>query len=387
MELSVLVYEDLQVITEDWELTVGESPMPKEGRAVPDHTSIWWNENIVVVVRSSVGALSSDALDAFLALGEASVRQLAYIGTDGAIWLVNDDGSGNAMFAKVCGDQDIGDPLTLVWSPRGGKLAVQCTSSDYDPEFPLVVLDDAGRPLAQVEDVASFRWSPDGRQLAYQTSAFIGAQSPQYEVRMLDLTTLEDTSVAEGAFLLEWAQPDRLLVGLNVENTELDLNYDAHWLDLGTGETEPVPRFDDSRQFWLSPDAKKMIVVEKEEGGPTLRIYDLETGEERPIPDSVIGFPSHGIPAGQIAFSPGGTQLYWADANPEPTVIYRANMDGSGLTRLGAVPSRFVTIAGDGKVAYLAAGVPGTIVVEDLEVGTRVEVGEGFVTMAWRPTP
>lgn len=103
---------------------------------------------------------------------------------------------------------------------------------------------------------------------------------------------------------------------------------------------------------------------------------------------SVIRYPSHGIPAQHLAFSPDGTQLYWADVNP-PTVIYRANMDGTGLTRLGAVPSPFVTMAGDGRVAYLAADVPGTIVVEDLEVGTRVEVGEGFVTsfvtMAWRP--
>ncbi len=70
MELSILVYEDIEVIKEDWELTVGESPMPKDGRAAPDHVSIWWNENIVIVVRSSVGAISNDALDAFLALGE-----------------------------------------------------------------------------------------------------------------------------------------------------------------------------------------------------------------------------------------------------------------------------------------------------------------------------
>ena len=72
MELSLLVYRDSEVIKEDWELTVGESPMPKEGRAVPDYISTWWNENIVVVVRSSVGAIGSDALGAFLSLGEPS---------------------------------------------------------------------------------------------------------------------------------------------------------------------------------------------------------------------------------------------------------------------------------------------------------------------------
>ncbi len=333
--------------------------------------------------------------------GEASVGQLAFVGTDGAIWLVNADGSAKTMFADVCSDQNIGDPLTLAWSPPGDKLAVLCLSGD-NPQPPLVVLDESGHPLIQAEGVVHVRWSPDGQRLAYQTGAFIGTQSPQYEVRILDLTTLEDTSVADDAFLLEWAEPDRLLVGLNVEDAGLGLNNDAHWLDLGTGETEPVPLFDDSsliadlRQFWLSPDAKKAVVVEKGEGGPTLRIYDLETGEERPIPDSVIGYPSHGIPARQFAFSPDGTQIYWAEVAQEPAVIYRANMDGSGLTRLGAVPSVFVWIAGDGKIAYHALAdtaevtsqtASGKIIVENLEAGTRTEVSEGFGWMAWRPTP
>jgi hypothetical protein len=68
MELSLLVYEDRESVKEDWELTIGQSPVSKDGRAVPDHVSTWWNENIVVLVRS--GAIGSDALDAFLSLGE-----------------------------------------------------------------------------------------------------------------------------------------------------------------------------------------------------------------------------------------------------------------------------------------------------------------------------
>lgn len=101
VELSILVYADIEVIKEDWVLTVGESPMPKEGRAVPDQTAIWWNENIVVIVRSSVGGLGRDALDAFLALGEtpapaaaASTACLDIMAPQGwFVWSISDGGS------------------------------------------------------------------------------------------------------------------------------------------------------------------------------------------------------------------------------------------------------------------------------------------------------
>lgn len=68
MELSILVYSDLEAINEDWQLTPGQAPVLKEGRSLPDHTSIWWNRNIIVVVRSPRGEMSAEALDAFFAL-------------------------------------------------------------------------------------------------------------------------------------------------------------------------------------------------------------------------------------------------------------------------------------------------------------------------------
>jgi hypothetical protein len=68
MDLSILVYEDREAALEDWKLTPGEAPAPVEGRSLPDHISNWWNQNVVVVVRSSEGDIASDALDAFLSL-------------------------------------------------------------------------------------------------------------------------------------------------------------------------------------------------------------------------------------------------------------------------------------------------------------------------------
>jgi hypothetical protein len=70
MDVSYLVYADSEAVTEDWELSVGEPPAATEGRALPDHVTTWWNENIAVVVLSTTGDIGSDALDAFLAIGE-----------------------------------------------------------------------------------------------------------------------------------------------------------------------------------------------------------------------------------------------------------------------------------------------------------------------------
>lgn len=69
LELSVFVYRDSQAVKEDWELTSGEAPKAKSGRSLPASLSIWWNENIIVVVRARTGEMGADAFAAFLALG------------------------------------------------------------------------------------------------------------------------------------------------------------------------------------------------------------------------------------------------------------------------------------------------------------------------------
>ncbi len=95
MELSLLVYEDREAVKEDWVLTVGQSPKPKEGRIVPSHISTWWNENIVVVVRASVGDIASGALDVFLAQPKLIfIRHLESVfPLEGVLWMSNPDGT------------------------------------------------------------------------------------------------------------------------------------------------------------------------------------------------------------------------------------------------------------------------------------------------------
>ncbi len=68
MELSLFVYGNREGARGDWALISGRAPAPKEGRSLPDHGSVWWNRNMVVVTLSRTGDIGFDALDGFLSL-------------------------------------------------------------------------------------------------------------------------------------------------------------------------------------------------------------------------------------------------------------------------------------------------------------------------------
>ena len=69
MNAVVLVYRSIDQVREDWDLVTGQAPVLKPGRTVPASRSIWWNQNIIIVVRSGSGAAYTDGLQAFLDLG------------------------------------------------------------------------------------------------------------------------------------------------------------------------------------------------------------------------------------------------------------------------------------------------------------------------------
>lgn len=66
--LSVFVYANHDEPKEDWDLPSGSRPTQKSGRSLPAHETIWWNSNVIVVVRSTSGDINQDALDAVINL-------------------------------------------------------------------------------------------------------------------------------------------------------------------------------------------------------------------------------------------------------------------------------------------------------------------------------
>jgi len=352
---------------------------------------------------------------------DAATHQLTYVGADGALWLVNGDGTGRTRLADVCfhsGETGVRD---IVWSPKGDKLAVSCLGPISYTDSALMVLDESGSLLAEIKgETASPRWSPDGRRLAYEHWEYVGGGYPMkgapllQNLGILDLATLETTTLAEHVHLLAWPLPDRILVGLNAKYGEDCYEYDANWLNPDTGQAEPVPRLNNDVGVWPTMDGKRAVVTaprcaHASESGLPLSIYDFGTGQEMPIPGSSAGVhyqdSGSSIYPEWLTISEDSSKLYWllywVTAGDKPVAlasdVYRANMDGSGLIKLAPLPlgglfgldlCRFgLALSGDGLAAVYQGECPGVgkIVVQDLETGARVEVGEGFGSLGWHP--
>jgi hypothetical protein len=365
LDLSILVYTDRQAIREDWLLTVGMSPVPKEGRVLPDYISAWWNENVAVVVRATVGDMASDALDAFLSLGgpAATERQLAYVGADYGLWLTNPDGSSKRLLIpEGCGGG-------FLWAPRGDLIAC-----GY---FTIRVFDLDGQIIwtTDVDTAMPIEWSPDGRRLAYVAS--------DESLHIVDLPSLSDEEVLPHALPIAWPRTDRFLVGLNPIQGQLFQTWEAHWMNPETGSLSRVSRLDNA-SVWFLPGAERAIVL----GQGGLVLLDVETSEERLVTPLELRFPTEGVPFYAITISDDGTHWYAADASETPTVIYRIDVETGETEELGTVPGVLLRISPDGLVAYLPYGHHlEPLFVADLERGVTTEIDLAHVWMAWRPTP
>jgi hypothetical protein len=63
-EVAAFLYEGRGAAGTDWNTPAGERPSPKSGRSLPQHTSVWWNQNAIVVLLNDSG-LGSEAREAF----------------------------------------------------------------------------------------------------------------------------------------------------------------------------------------------------------------------------------------------------------------------------------------------------------------------------------
>ncbi len=304
-------------------------------------------------------------------------EQLSYIGPDGEIRLVNPDGSANHILSNTpCDAGDRVREFSMAWAPDGSALGYIC-ASDLAARQTLLFLDSDGNRTMHVEGVSGFRWSPDSTRVAYETSA----EDSDFVVGLVALGTGETETLNDHAFLMEWVGPNSLLLGLDPAAGDLTTNFKAHLIDLASGVSTALPEFDNAGALWVSPNGAKII-------NSSMAVYDFATTLTTLIEGGHIGYPSEFIPHGQLAFSPDGATIHWANAADFPTSIWEARVDAPKATKLGEISSPFIGVSPFGRVAAsmpIPDAAVGTVVMEGLATDeAQIEVGFGHPPFAWR---
>ena len=231
---------------------------------------------------------------------EAAARQLTYIGTDGAIWLVNADGTGRTRLADapqctymvwspgghrigcehagVIVDAETGRVIevqlpenisqSIWWSPRGDLILHLIQEGPYEPGEPrwrLILGDDSGQLLKDLGRIGIVPrgglqpWSPDGRFFAYWSR---DAQ----QLRIYSVDDGEERALGGGHRPMAWALGGQALIVADEYDVDWSgdpypiFSYEANLLDLASGQLARLPELD-RRQLWVSPDGNIAAVV------------------------------------------------------------------------------------------------------------------------------
>jgi len=255
---------------------------------------------------------------------EPVVQRVAYIGTDGDVWIINADGSDNRKLFDV--PSESGDTVhNLQWAPDGSKFAV--TKSPKDVVY---VVSAEEEKLLEVPAVAFLAWSRLG-------DIFIVARPAALEVEpAILLVDLEGNTIVAlpNAFSAQAVQ---------FEFVEPSFSYDGRWLAFFKDVPgEPGGLCGLFRGVLAELEASEVRPIDPNEGDvgcaappifsprkPSLlaygnRLFHLDTGQDTPLPGIAVRWS----PDGQLL------QLYDAsgdDVSGCPVLLYDLDSASSVL--------------------------------------------------------
>jgi dipeptidyl aminopeptidase/acylaminoacyl peptidase len=318
-------------------------------------------------VQTSTPQASSTATSpatAEVTTGQPLSGQIAYVGTDGGLWLMDAEGHD----AHEIYPDDKGRIYRPEWSPNGDRLAFtqsafvanpEPTESSYPDFTSVVVVDLSGKELARIPRVAMVHWSPDGTRIA--TLGEYGVADSNFFGGIPTIVNLSDQSVQQLTTRVNtldaprWSTTGTWLAYATVKDGVFVLPGD------GTGEPRRVIAGNQStyHSAFTWADDRTVVALESRDGdfSPSYVIANVDSMVQVRVPNqkaSACGrdtAPGDGQPT---AFG-GGRYLAWPMQCQAPSGFWLQDLTSSDIS---ANP-RFFQVRDNGSIVVLSTSSDG----------------------------
>ncbi len=322
----------------------------------------------------------------------SGLGQIAYVGADHGIWLMNSDGSGRRRLVDAppaSSDTFIGRPQ---WRRDGKELLyLSTTYATSGTSYEVRIIDLNGHEIKRISDATSAFWSPDGERLGALTGAVAGGEG---EVRatpaVIDLSTGDVTNVGPEDWFLEgpkW-RPDGKELVYGTEQGVIVVNAD------GSNSQVVIPStLVQYRPVSWSLDGQQLSIQSYTDACRGYATFAVSTGglascAAEPPPDSRRGGRGGSPEDGQTARSPDGKlfgyHTEWAVT--DKSGVYVVDRESGQQTLLPGWAAAYVSFAPDSRhVAFSTHGGDRDVIwIGDATTGHEVLQAEGSQP-AWRP--
>jgi dipeptidyl aminopeptidase/acylaminoacyl peptidase len=246
---------------------------------------------------------------------------------------------GSVAAPAVLGDSlaastdDLSQSVTYYWKVNDADGSLFFIMDERNNEsFNLYALTPAGemRKLTDVDYVAGYGFSRDGKQVAYTERS--GREGSPIRIHVLDLSTHEDRVIATDSPSVQFTwgdlswQPDGTGIVLTTL-TDGDRNRGnlAYVATDGDERQKPriltnpaVPRtFPSATRYWM--DGKSVLMLSNENGANNLFDLDTSSGAQRPLTD-------FGSDVTEVSLQNGSRRVFLTVTNPLTTSIYELDL-------------------------------------------------------------
>lgn len=224
----------------------------------------------------------------------------------------------------------------ISWSPNGRKIAISVKSGDKDAIYIIDVNSGDKEELPiQFEGIFSVDWNPVNNSLVFR-----GDNSKQSDIWIYDLTTRKLQQITNDLFTdidPKWSRDGRKIYftsdrGNYTVESEIPKDFTMSWYDFKDKDLyvynlddNLITRFTEDKHanesnVVSSPDGKKILYISDRNGIDNIWMRNLETGEEKPITNSIdpISLLSLSADGKRVAFSSlnqGGYDIFYLE-NP-----------------------------------------------------------------------